>query len=183
MKKKLRYYVVKRTKGFWQPKKEMREAGFLPIPLGPDGPEAWAAAEARTAEWEKYRREVGRPVNGTPKSDRILLGRARDDHGHIYFVKVEERVKIGFSREPLQRVVNMKTAWPSPPTVILVVRGTRADEAKLHYRLRTFRRHGEWFMAHPTVMRVMMRSMMFAKPMHDQTETDEEQPLEQRTAS
>jgi hypothetical protein len=53
---KLRHYVVKRGQAFWQPTKKMRQLGFYSVPLGRDGPEAWARAEQWNERWDKTRR-------------------------------------------------------------------------------------------------------------------------------
>jgi hypothetical protein len=53
---KVRHYVVKRGKGFWQPTKAMRALGFQSVPCGRDGPEAWAIAEQWNARWDRTRR-------------------------------------------------------------------------------------------------------------------------------
>jgi hypothetical protein len=53
---KVRHYVVKRGKGFWQPTKAMRLLGFYSVPCGDDGPDAWANAERWNARWDKTRR-------------------------------------------------------------------------------------------------------------------------------
>ncbi len=53
---KLRHYVVKRDKGFWQPTKKMKELGFSSVPCGADGPDAWAVAEQWNIRWDKARR-------------------------------------------------------------------------------------------------------------------------------
>jgi hypothetical protein len=45
------YYVVRRDKGFFQPTKRMKAAGFQPRPLGPDGPTAWAEALRLYEDW------------------------------------------------------------------------------------------------------------------------------------
>jgi hypothetical protein len=52
---KIRHYVVKRGKGFWQPTKTMRAAGFYPVPCGPDGPNAWQRAEEWNHRWDMTR--------------------------------------------------------------------------------------------------------------------------------
>jgi hypothetical protein len=52
---KLRHYVVKRGKGFWQPTRAMRALGFYAVPCGKDGPDAWAIAEEWNARWDKTR--------------------------------------------------------------------------------------------------------------------------------
>ncbi len=49
---KIPYYVIKNGRGFWQPTRAMREAGFDPVACGPDGPEAWRMASACLAKWK-----------------------------------------------------------------------------------------------------------------------------------
>lgn len=53
---KIRHYVVKRGKGFWQPTRTMRGVGFHPVPCGQDGPAAWAVAERWNRRWDATRR-------------------------------------------------------------------------------------------------------------------------------
>jgi hypothetical protein len=53
---KIRHYVIKRGNGFWQPTRKMRALGFLPVPCGIDGPQAWATAEQWNDRWDKTRR-------------------------------------------------------------------------------------------------------------------------------
>jgi len=53
---KVRHYVVKRGQAFWQPTKKMRALGFFSVPLGQDGPDAWARAEQWNDRWDKTRR-------------------------------------------------------------------------------------------------------------------------------
>jgi hypothetical protein len=52
---KIRHYVVKRSKGFWQPTKKMRAVGFGPVPCGIDGPDAWTRAEEWNRRWDQTR--------------------------------------------------------------------------------------------------------------------------------
>lgn len=52
---KLRHYVVKRGKGFWQPTRKMRVLGFQSVPCGKDGPDAWSVAERWNIRWDKTR--------------------------------------------------------------------------------------------------------------------------------
>ena len=52
---KVRHYVVRRGRGFWQPTKVMRQLGFFSVPCGNDGPDAWAIAEQWNARWDKTR--------------------------------------------------------------------------------------------------------------------------------
>lgn len=53
---KLRHYVVKRGRGWWQPTPTMKALGFLSVPCGPDGPDGWAVAEEWNIRWDKTRR-------------------------------------------------------------------------------------------------------------------------------
>jgi hypothetical protein len=52
---KHRYYVVKKGNGFWEPTPKMKALGFGPVPCGPDGPDAWAKAEAWNRRWDATR--------------------------------------------------------------------------------------------------------------------------------
>lgn len=65
---KVRYYTTRPRAngkaGYWQPTREMREAGFVLVPCGPDGPKAWAIAEEWNSRWDDYRN--GQPVRRHP---------------------------------------------------------------------------------------------------------------------
>lgn len=50
---KIRYYCVRKGRGYWQPTREMRALGFRPLACGPDGPSAWAKAEEMNAAWDR----------------------------------------------------------------------------------------------------------------------------------
>ena len=59
----VRYYTVKRGRGFWQPNKKMKVLGFGQVPCGPDGPGAWAIAEEWNRRWDQTRNgEVPSPA-------------------------------------------------------------------------------------------------------------------------
>lgn len=67
---KIPYYVLKKGFGYWQPKKEMRDAGFRSVPCGKDGPKAWAVADAWNDRWQRHRRgvEEAKPAGWPPRS-------------------------------------------------------------------------------------------------------------------
>lgn len=51
------YYNVRRGgRGFWEPTHKMRALGFLPVPCGPDGPDAWRIASEWNERWQRVRR-------------------------------------------------------------------------------------------------------------------------------
>ena len=52
----IKYYVVRHGRGYWQPTRAMRAAGFACIACGPDGPNAWRKAVECNEGWQKYRR-------------------------------------------------------------------------------------------------------------------------------
>jgi hypothetical protein len=60
---KIPYYIVKKGRGFWNPTRAMKVAGFSAVPCGPDGPEAWRIADEWSKRWKQYRRgrEDARP--------------------------------------------------------------------------------------------------------------------------
>jgi len=54
---KVRYYKIRKNgRAFWKPEQKMKAAGFKNMPLGPDGPAAWALAEELNARWDAVRR-------------------------------------------------------------------------------------------------------------------------------
>jgi integrase len=74
---KIRHYVVKRSKGFWQPTAKMRALGFYSVPCGPDGPDAWAIAEEWNARWDKTRRGDA-PSSAMVSADNLSPDRAEE---------------------------------------------------------------------------------------------------------
>lgn len=61
---KIPYYIVKNGRGFWNPTKAMKAAGFMAVPCGSDGPEAWRIANEWSARWQQYRKgcDAARPA-------------------------------------------------------------------------------------------------------------------------
>ena len=140
-------------------RQRMKAAGFQSVALGEDGPEAWQRACELNDSWQATRLAE---KNG--KADPNARG---SDQGYVYFLKVGERLKIGFSRKLQDRVADLSTGISQHPDLLMAVRGSRAEEQALHRRLAAYRVRGEWFTASPAVMRTAMRSLMFGRPMHD----------------
>ena len=89
--------------------------------------ESVAEREARMEEDERRRREFGKT------------------HGDIYYLRVDEKIKIGWSSNLPQRLMSY------PPHMVLLCDhpGTRADERDLHRSFKPSRAAGrEWY--HPT---------------------------------
>jgi len=63
----------------------------------------------------------------------------------IYFLKANERVKIGYSHDPANRVQTKQTSCPYELEVLMVIDGSEDEEHKLHSKFSNYRRSGEWF--------------------------------------
>ena len=74
---KHRHYVVKRGKGFWQPRPKMKVLGFFPVPCGQDGPEAWAIAERWNQRWDQTRRGEA-PAPALIEQDQLSLDQSEE---------------------------------------------------------------------------------------------------------
>jgi hypothetical protein len=55
------------------------------------------------------------------------------------------RIKIGYSKDPADRLVKLNGMAPSPLELIAILPGDMADETLLHKRFQNHRIHGEWF--------------------------------------
>jgi len=83
--------------------------------------------------------------------------------GFVYFLRSRDRIKIGFSSNPLKRLTVLKTGMSHGIDSVAVVPGTEREERRAHKYLARFRQNGEWFDAHPAVIKVMIRSLTFGK--------------------
>lgn len=54
-------------------------------------------------------------------------------------------VKIGWSADPMRRLVKIRSDCPAVATLLGVVPATRKQESELHALLRPWKRNGEWF--------------------------------------
>ncbi|MHA1546433.1 MAG: hypothetical protein ACTSUY_08435 [Alphaproteobacteria bacterium] len=79
---KIRYYVVKNGRAFWQPTKRMRQLGFDAVPLGVEGPEAWKRAHELNERWLRVRRGEAPPAgyNYPPHTLGNIFLRYRQTH-------------------------------------------------------------------------------------------------------
>jgi hypothetical protein len=166
---KIKYYRIKNGNGFWEPNRVMKQLGFSSVACGPDGPSAHRIAEEWNMRWKAHRAKT--------KSESAVITNPK--HGYIYYLKVGDRIKIGWSGDPFTRVARMKTALTARPSTVAVVRGTKRDEQLLHHRLRAYQTSGEWFVASPAVVRNMLRSIAMGRPDHGQ-ERDEQVSLSEQ---
>jgi hypothetical protein len=90
------YYRVKKGLGYWEPTREMREAGLGPVPCGPDGPDAWRTAQEQNKAWEAFKK-----VN-TPGRSSALRG-SLDEAFARYRATPEWEAKADRTREEWNR--------------------------------------------------------------------------------
>jgi hypothetical protein len=64
---------------------------------------------------------------------------------YIYFIKADDRVKIGFSHDPLKRMKELQTGQHRSLRLMGVIEGSLGDEKALHKRFAQYRTRGEWF--------------------------------------
>ena len=63
----------------------------------------------------------------------------------IYFVKANDRIKIGYAEDPSDRIASLQTSSPFPLEVMLIIDGNYDKENELHKKFRSRRVSGEWF--------------------------------------
>ena len=63
----------------------------------------------------------------------------------IYFVKANDRVKIGYAEDPSSRIPSIQTSSPYKLEVLLIIDGSIEVERELHKRFQKYRITGEWF--------------------------------------
>lgn len=63
----------------------------------------------------------------------------------IYFIRVGQFIKVGYSADALERIRSLQTANPYPIETLAICEGDPGMEADIHRRLAKYRIRGEWF--------------------------------------
>lgn len=114
--------VKKNGRRYWEPTPEMQKAGFLPKPLGIEGPDSRAAALRLYQSWEAHRIGAPDPVLATPVKGReaaeIMRVWPRGSIGEAYirFMKTPEWGKLAHStrnRDILPSWAYIRDEWGS----------------------------------------------------------------------
>ena len=63
----------------------------------------------------------------------------------IYFIKANEKVKIGYADDPSKRIPSIQTSNPYELEVLLIIEGNYDKESELHKRFLKYKTSGEWF--------------------------------------
>ena len=79
-----------------------------------------------------------------PKKEKVDLSLTV---GFVYFIGNTEFnfCKIGFSRSPESRIMDLQTGCPFALKVIHVIEGSLQTEKELHRKFRMLKTYGEWF--------------------------------------
>jgi hypothetical protein len=137
----------------------MQELGFRATPCGEDGPAARLRAAALYEEWIECRKH-NRLSSQVSEMEKRRPKEYPADIGYVYFYKVGDFIKIGFTKKPIQRVENLKVAQSALADMFVAVRGRRSDEKALHRALESFHNHGEWYRATSSVMTIVVRAII-----------------------
>lgn len=81
------------------------------------------------------------------RRDDVARKEVRDAKGVVYFMRFGDRVKIGFTTNLKQRMVDLPN-----DEVLGTVPGTFADEKRCHTAFAHLRVNGEWFRAEPDLL-------------------------------
>lgn len=166
------YYRVnpKNNRAYWNPNQRMISRGFGCVSLGEAGPEAEQKATEWTAKWHEDRQAEIKALGTRAPGAKPL--RAREVQ-FVYFLGINDRIKIGTSRKPLDRIADIIGFVPGKLNLLVVVAGTRQDEKRLHDRFSMYRTNGEWFVASKPVMLTITRSAAAKHVIHDGSERTE----------
>ena len=63
----------------------------------------------------------------------------------IYYARINDKIKIGYSHDPTSRISGLRTSSPYELVVELVLSGGYDKERDLHETFRHLRIRGEWF--------------------------------------
>ena len=158
---KLPYVVLRDGRPRWIPGPRLRRLGFRGQDLRhADG--RWFTAEECRAFTEARQQEIA-ARRGQGQSALVVPARARrapKADSHIYFLRVGDLVKIGYSTKPLSRIDDLRTVVAGKISSLVIVPGTRRDETRLHHALRAHRRNGEWFAATAAVVDAMIGALL-----------------------
>jgi len=89
----------------------------------------------------------GRPFEVRRRRGRMHPKNCRD--GIVYFIEAvgAERIKIGHSKDPKQRLQELRKNAPFELRLLGMMNGGEAAERRLHHLFAAARRQGEWFEA------------------------------------
>lgn len=92
---------------------------------------------------------------GTPEFraeyEAAMAGKGSPPKSFVYFATAGNKVKIGVSKNPRQRLGELKTGSSSKVRIYYVTPGDRQRERELHALFAEHRVNGEWFLFHRSI--------------------------------
>lgn len=102
-----------------------------------------------------------RLVLSNPKPPRrIRLSRKM---GYVYFLRTSQGVKIGFSEDPVSRVMSLKTGVAEGIHGLVVMPGSPVTEREMHRRFEASRLTGEWFKETSDITQAMAQAAAYGR--------------------
>jgi hypothetical protein len=99
--------------------------------------------------------ELSVNVSGTGEEIGTRLAQPRSTGvrhpGHVYFILVGDKVKIGYSARPLNRLRALQTSHPDKLHILATIPGSQKTEGRLHERFDRYKVRGEWFRFTPEI--------------------------------
>lgn len=80
-----------------------------------------------------------------------MVGKSSRPTSFVYFATAGNKVKIGVSKNPRQRLGELKTGSSSKVRIYYVTPGDRQRERELHALFAEHRVNGEWFLFHRSI--------------------------------
>jgi hypothetical protein len=102
----------------------------------------------------------------------------RKIQGYVYAMIVGEMVKIGFSKNPWNRLRGLITGFPTSP-IIMAVPGSKFDEGVMHWINKTDHLEGEWFSLTTKVMGSLLSMVKAGRVPEIRKNRDNTLPTEQ----
>ncbi len=113
---------------------------------------SWPKGDKRWDEYWKRKNEEKkaaaiRKEELARRKEEAIEEAERKKRGFVYFFQGEcgGAIKIGYSRDPEQRLKSIQTGYPDTVKILLIIPGTEKAEKALHEQFEKSRLRGEWF--------------------------------------
>lgn len=74
-----------------------------------------------------------------------IVNRTKNPAGWVYFLRADERVKIGYAKNYKSRIRELQTGCPHKLVLLMAIEASPARERELHREFNGQRVQGEWF--------------------------------------
>jgi hypothetical protein len=133
---------------YFKPSHLMRKAGYTVLALGSDLRDAIARAAEVNSAWDA----------DPARRRRHKAAYYETSRGFIYFVAAGPAIKVGFSRQPQEKMAALRTTSAFPLDLIGIIVATQQLEKQIHSRLAAHKCESggeDWFYDIPEVREVI----------------------------